>query len=243
MKNLIISLLLCVPFTGIAQKLFLIEREISTSDVPVTALVMNVTDNFDEVIDNYKKFVKEEYDLKVKKEDNNMYEVEEVSLPHISVKRGDLRTYLIPTDSMNLIGIAFILGYDMFLNSTEYPDEMMQLKNLSVAFLEYHYHAYYYDKIESLNKELKGLIKDLNQNENKISSLKKKVISLDKKASKEDDETKKREIASDKLETENEIDIIVSQLPEMRDNLSIKEDEVSILKEELNIYHQQISLL
>ena len=116
MYKLFIYLFLYVPLSGIAQNLFLIEREVPTSDVPVTALVMNVTDNFDEVIDNFKKYVKEEYDLKLKKEDNSMYEVKEVSLPHISVKRGDLRTYLIPTDSMNLLGLAYILGYDIYID-------------------------------------------------------------------------------------------------------------------------------
>ena len=57
MKALIIFLILSVPYKGIAQNIFMIEKEVPTSDVPVTALVMNVTDNFDEVIDNYKKFV------------------------------------------------------------------------------------------------------------------------------------------------------------------------------------------
>lgn len=121
MKKLMLALALCVAEAGIAQQIFLVEDMITTKDEPVNAFIINMPNDFDEEIDNYKMYVKEEYHLKVKKENSSTYMIVAVDLPHLSVKRGDLKTYLIPTESTNIMAFSFLLGYDIFLDSKEYP--------------------------------------------------------------------------------------------------------------------------
>ena len=243
MKNLIIALLLCLPGLGTAQNVFLIEDMVTTKDLSVNALIISMPDDFDEAIANYKEFVKDGYELKVKKENKNTYMIEAVDLPHMSTKRGDLKTYLFHTDSMNIMAFSFLLGYDVFLTSEDHPEEMIQFKKFVIEFMDFHYKAHYSQGIEQQSKALSGIKKELLQNENKISSLKKKVVSLAKKEAKETDATKKVGINAEKQLTENEIDELVDQVTAMRADVNEKEKELFALKEELNDYHLQITSL
>ena len=223
--------------------MFLIEDMVSTKDMSVNALIINMTDDFDEAVANYKEFVKDGYELKVKKENNTTYVVEEVDLPHISVKRGDLKAYLFHTDSMNVMAFSFLLGYDVFLTSQDHPEEMAQFKKFVVDFMDFHYKAHYSVGINEQTKALESLKKELLKNETKISSLKKKVVSLAKKESKETDSTKKVEINAEKQLTQNEIDETVELVTTMRVDVTSKEKEVYGLKDELNKCHLQITSL
>ena len=243
MKNLIIVLIISLPTFGFTQNMFLVEEMVSTKDMSVNALIINMTDDFDEAVANYKEFVKDGYELKVKKKNNTTYVVEEVDLPHISVKRGDLKAYLFHTDSMNVMAFSFLLGYDVYLTREDHPEEMAQFKKFVVDFMDFHYKAHYSVGIDEQNKALESLKKELMKNENKISSLKKKVVSLAKKESKETDSTKKVEINAEKQLTQNEIDETVDLVTTMRVDVSKKEKEVFGLKNELNKCHLQITSL
>ena len=243
MKKLILIITLYIPILGIAQKPFIIEGEVPTESVPVNSWIIGITDDFDDAIDNYKDYVKEEFDLKVKKSSSICYEITEVNVPHLSIKRGDLKTYLFQTDSMNILAFSFLLGYDIHVNSEDYPEEMAEFKKFVIRYMEFHYKAFYDEKIDAKDKELDKLKKELKQNEDKVSSLKKKSTNLGEKEAKEDDEGKKNKIVSDKREVDSEIDQMVNLLPDMRNTIQEKEKEIFGLKEELNQYHQAITTL
>jgi peptidoglycan hydrolase CwlO-like protein len=214
---------------------------ITTKDMSVNALIFNIKGEFDDAIDNYREFVKEAYDLKVDKENKTTYIIKAVDLPHISVKRGDVKTYLIHTDSMNVMAFTFLLGYDVFLSSKENPLEMAQFKKYVIDFMDFQYQAYYAGVIKGQNKDLDGTKKDLSQKEGKISSLKKKVVSLAKKKEKETDATKKVAINAEMQLTENEINELVDQVTALRVEVSQKEKGIYKLKGELNKFHLQIT--
>ncbi|MEN8249851.1 MAG: hypothetical protein ABFS32_13040 [Bacteroidota bacterium] len=241
MKKLITAaLIVLIPIIGSAQNVFLIEDMITTKDQSVNALVFNIKGEFDDAVDHYKDYMKERYEYKVDKENKTTYIIEEVDLPHISMRRGDMKTYLVYTDSMNVMGFSFLLGYDVFLSSEEQPEEMEQFKKLVVDFMDYHYNESYGKMIDDNNKALDKVKKDLTQNENKIGSLKKKVVTLAKKKDKEKDPTKKVGFDADKQLTENEIKMLEEQVTKQRKDIINMEKEIFTLKTELNKVHQEI---
>ena len=243
MKKLIIALIVYLPFLASAQDIFIVEEMVPTKDASVNAYVIGIRGDFDDAIDNYKDFVKAGYEYKVEKENKTTYIVKAVDLPHISVKRGDLKTYLMHTDSMNLLAFSFMLGYDVFLTSKEYPEEMAQFRKFVVDYMDYHYKTYFTGVIKKQSKDLESTQKDLSQKEDKISSLKKKTISLAKKKEKEDDATKKVEINADIQLTENEIKELEVEVAALRVEVINKEKGVYKLKQELNKYHLEITSL
>jgi hypothetical protein len=241
MKNLILALFLCLPFGVKAQHPFITENEVTTDDVTVSAWIISTTEDFDEAIQNLKSFMNDKYDLKIKKENNQTFIIEEVDLPHFSVKRGDLKTYLVPTDSVNVMAFSFLLGYDISINSRDYPKEMAELKKIVINFMEFHYHEYYNKRIDDETRILNKVQKNLQQDENKIGSMRKKVASLDKKARKETDEAKVQAWQSEISALENEIQTLLGGLPEQRENVSTHNQKISEIKNEMNDYHQVIS--
>jgi hypothetical protein len=240
MKNLFAALIIIFPLLSSAQHVFMIEEMVNTKDMSVNALVINMTDDFDEAIANYKEFVKEGYELKVKKENSLTYTIEAVDLPHLSVKRGDLNTYLFHTDTTNVMAFSFLLGYDVFLTNKDNPEEMTQFRKFVMDYMDFHYKAHYSKEIDAHSDELESLKKALLKNENKISSLKKKVVTLAKKEDKEEDPTKKVGIGSELKLTQNEIDELVDQVTTMRVEVNKQEKELYALKDTLNKYHLQI---
>lgn len=243
MKNLIIALVLTLPMLATAQDVFIIEEMVTTKDVSVNAFVIGIRGDFDDAIEDYKTFVKTGYEYKVEKDNKTTYIVKAVDLPHISVKRGDIKTYLIHTDSMNILAFSFLLGYDVFLTSKEYPQEMAQFRKFVVDYMDYHYKTYFTGVIKTQSKGLESTQKDLSQKENKISSAKKKIISLAKKKEKEEDATKKVAINADIQLTENEVKELEDQVAALRVDVINKEKAVYKLKQELNKYHLDITSL
>ena len=243
MKKLIIALIIFLPTLGAAQEAFIVEEMVTTKDMSVNAFVIGIKGEFDNAIDTYKTFVKEGYDYKVDKENKTTYIVEAVDLPHISLKRGDLKTYLITTDSMNVLAFSFFLGYDVFLTSKENPQEMAQFRKFIIDYMDAQYKAFYTVEIDKKTKDLDGSKKELQQNENKVGSLKKKVVSLAKKKDKEEDTTKKIDIDGEKQLTESEIALLVDEATALRAVISKKEKALYKQKQELNSYHLQITTL
>jgi hypothetical protein len=243
MKNLIVALIIFLPTLAGAQDAFITEEMVTTKEMTVDAFVIGIKGDFDDAVDNYKNFVKEGFEYKVDKVNKTTYMVEAVDLPHLSLKRGDLKTYLITTDSMNVMAFSFFLGYDVFLTSKENPQEMTQFRKFVIDFMDFHYKAFYTVEIEKQTKDLEGSKKELLQNENKVSSLKKKVVSLAKKKDKEEDATKKVDIDSQKQLTENEITVLVDEATALRGVISKKEKALYKQKQELNKYHLQITSL
>ena len=244
MKKLILALLLLVPEWGNAQNLFVMEDQVNTEeDRNVNVLIIKTTDDFEEAIDNYKKFAKDIYDLKVKKLNNNSYIIEEVDVAQLSVKRGDLKTYLYHTDTVNILAFSFLLGYDISLNSEDYPQEMSESKNFVIKYMEYNYKQYNADRIKELDKLLDKSQKELSQMDKEVSSLKKKVDSIEKKAGKETDEAKIRELQSERQSLENDIQQLLNELPPLRDQVGENENAVFEMKKEMNSHLQAISKL
>lgn len=243
MKKIILALFLIASFAASAQNVYLVEDMISTKDQAVNAFLFNIKGDFDEALDHYKSFMKDRYDYKVDKENKTTYMIEAVDLPNISLKRGDLKTYFVVTDSMNMLGFSFLLGYDISLSSKDRPEEMAHFRKLIIEFMDYHYNESYNTIIEDKTKILEKIKKDLAQNENKIGSLKKKVVSLAKKKDKEEDATKKVDLDADRQLTENEIKELEEKVTAQRADIIKKEKEIFSLKSELNKVHQTILAL
>jgi hypothetical protein len=227
----------------LAQKMFLIEDTIATQDAALIALAVPVAGGFEDAIDDYKDFVKEEHDLKVKKENNTTYIIEVVDMPHVSIKRGDLKTYLFHTDTAEVMAFCFQLGYDIFLSTAEYPTEMSQFKKFVIKYLEHHYKNHYQGRIDLLTRDFDQYKKDLGQNEKEINGLKKKVATIDKKLLKEKDEIKITKLNSDKQLLENEIEQLSNLLPDKRELVHEKEQEIAAVKDEYHQMHLSIGAL
>ena len=226
-----------------AQLISLKEDKIVMGNESMNGLIFNVCEDAEFVKDDIKKFLNENFDLKVKKKNRYTSIVQEAEIPNVSTKRGDLLIYIQHTDTGNIMGLSFLLGYDISLNSKDNKDEMGHFRDLAKDFIEYHYNSYYSNKIETLDKQLNAAKKDLHKKESNISSMKKKEMNMDKKLSKEDDQAKQRNLEEDIQKLLREIDETYDLLPALKEQIESLQSERDEHKKELLNYQNQIKYL
>ena len=160
MKKLYSIIVVVILLAGSAEAqihLFLQEQEINLKDGKSSAWVFPVVNDLEEAMDDLQEYCKDRSDVKLKKDKENLYMAEKVSIPIIATKRGDLIGYGFITENYYGVALVFQMGYDISVNSIEWAVEMKNFRNYAKAFMSYHYEQHYARGIEALEKEIKSL--------------------------------------------------------------------------------------
>lgn len=125
-------------------------------------------------------FIKSQLDKNMK-EDDGVLTLKETVINQITDKRGDLMVYIYNQDNLVSLNVAYKLGYDVYLNSRQYPDEYKKLEEFINQFIYYYYNDYFPTYIKDGSKDLKVLSKEKSNSEKSIKKAKKKNKKLAKK--------------------------------------------------------------
>lgn len=216
--------------------LFLEEQEVGLPDGVSTAWVFPVIGNLEDALEDLDDYCKERSDVKMKNGGNNLIIAEKVSIPAIASKRGDLVGYAYITDQNYNMALVFQLGYDISLNSTDWPTEMGSMRNYAKAFMTYHYEQEYARRLKTQEKELNALEKEKKQNVNKIDNLTNKVNNLGKKIGKET-ETAKIEAYEAEIRTlEADVKQLMDTLPGLEANITQLKTRIEQNLSESSVY-------
>ena len=246
MKNLYTTLIAIVGMTlttGVADAqihLFLQEQEIKLEDGSSSAWVFPVARDLDEALDDLKDYCKDRSDVRLKNSGENLVIAEEVSIPNIATKRGDLIGYGFITENYYGLALVFQLGYDISINSIEWTDEMNNFRDYAKQFMSYHYEQSYARRIESLEKEIKDLEKDVKQNENKIDNNNRKIGNLNDRILKEEDDVKIESFKSEITTLEADNQVLSDTLPKLTSQIETLLGNVERLKLESNTFQTTI---
>jgi len=220
------ALAVLVSTSVIAQDYSITEKTIPSDDVPVDAWVSDIGTDRELAKKNLKVFAKKEYKISFKNKTKAMLVTEEIVLPTITDKRGDLKAIFYPEGDRTKMGLAFIMGYDIFLNSTSNPAEMAKLKDLMRKFLNFHYEIIYSAEIKEMEGSLKTKSKALKKAEKETGKLKKTVIKSEKKYLSETDAAKQSSL-------QQTIDASKKRLTELNQSMPGMREEVVQLNEQL----------
>ncbi|NJL14336.1 MAG: hypothetical protein HC913_15885 [Microscillaceae bacterium] len=235
MKNNAIAFL--TFFVGLAslkvsgQDLTIREQKTPFGDESYAAFVVNIQ-NLDEAQKSVENYAKTKLGLKLRKESKSSISAEKVSLSGIIPnKRGDL---LIQFNDQNQMALAFRMGYDYILNSTEYPAEMHRFMLMVNDILLNYYKDNFTAKITELEGRAKDFQKEIEKNNRESESLSKTIEKNRKKIGKEEDAAKQVGIENENLAAENRI----KALSDINRNL---EGEISKLNIEINTIRTQMT--
>jgi prefoldin subunit 5 len=231
LKLMTAAALLCGSLNAQVQ-LFLDEKEVQLPDGKVTAWVFPIPGTQEEVMEDMKDYTKDRSDIKMKKEEDNLYVAEKISLPSISTRRGDLVAYFFEADNYKALAIAFKLGYDISLDSKMWKDEMEHLHSYTRAFMAFHYEQSYARHIDVLDKELKDVEKERKQTEHKVNNMNEKVADLGKKIGKETDTEKINGYEADINELEADIRQLMDTMPGLGSRIEELNKELNRLRTE-----------
>ena len=239
---LITGILLTGPLNA-QTYLFLQEQEIELRDTRSSAWVFPVVRDFDEAFDDLEKYAKDHSDMRMRKDGDNLFIAEKVSVSSIASKRGDLVGYGFSTDSYNAMAIIFQLGYDISVNRGDWPMEMNNLHNFAKGFMSYHYEQSYLRRIDQLEKGIRSFEKELGQNERKIGNMEGKIEGLRKKIEKETDTAKVTEMESEIATLQSDIEELQNTLPVLRDDIEGMQGKIEKLRSESMTFQNTIATL
>lgn len=166
------------------------EETILIDGISTTVQKARVVGEVDEFRDLWRDFLKDEFDLKTSKK-GDVIVAEEAVINRITDRRGDLILFLYPQEKEVSFNLAFRLGYDVYLNSSEFPEEATNLKDFTVYFINYYYYQYLEDYIKQQEKNLSALNSELKSSTKAIEKSSKSVAKMEKSIAKNDKRTEK----------------------------------------------------
>ncbi|MDZ7845433.1 MAG: hypothetical protein U5L96_00880 [Owenweeksia sp.] len=192
--RIILFLFFCLSLSLSAQKLNVnvTEDEMLIDGVSTAVQTSTVDGNLDDFKDFYQDFLKDKFDLKVKKRDNRLV-AEEVVVNQITDRRGNLILFVYPLEDQITLNLAYQLGYDVYLNRQEFPVEAQNLQNFTEFFLYHYYYQYLDDHIKEQEKKLKKLERELKKAERSLQQARKKEGKNKRKIDKANRKIEKRQ--------------------------------------------------
>ncbi|HEY9113602.1 MAG TPA: hypothetical protein VIN10_02825 [Bacteroidales bacterium] len=155
------------------------EDAILINGVPVNVGNIILPGDLDQVKSLFQSFIKEQLKEKMK-EDDGVLILEENVVNQVTEKRGDLLAYIYNQNDKVSLNVGYKLGYDVYLNSAQYPVEFNRLKDFINYFTYYYYSEYLPGYIKEQSKNLKVLKKENSSAEKSIKSATKENKKLTK---------------------------------------------------------------
>ena len=225
-----IIVMLLLPALHGQIHLFLEEQEIAYDDSKLKGWVMPVTNNLEEALKDLDDYIKDRSNIRMKKDGKEVMIAEKVALPAIAKKRGDLIGYGYITDSYYAVAIIFRMGYDISLNSEEYPSEMENFHTYARQFMSYHYEQAYDRRMETIDNEIKDLEKEKNKHEKDMDGMAKRIGNINGRIEKETDELKIEEMRTEITTLEADIESLRNMIPDIDNKL----EDLHARKDKLN---------
>ncbi|MCU0439985.1 MAG: DUF3450 domain-containing protein [Raineya sp.] len=184
----------------------------------------------DELKDAFEDYVGKNFKLKAKKNGKHGMIVPEANLPQVTTRRGDIYVLFSSETGKPEMAVAFMMGYDIYLNTKENPQEMDRLKEFFANFLMSHYKGFYEKQIREKEKVLKDLRGQIADNDKKAKSLQKDIESNQKKIGKEKDQLKKTEIENKNVAARRQIDALNEMNANINKQVTNYEKEIADIK-------------
>ena len=201
LKHSLYALIICLftVFTLNAQNLTLQETSVTVGKEIYPSWVADLEDvDADFARKSFSRFAKENLDIKMHKHQKSGLIGKEVRLNQVyPERRADLVADIQEMGKSSQLSLAFVMGYDIILNSQDNPNEMKKFQALALDIVLKIYEEYHDQQIKDLNKELKLLSKKMKHNEKDSKKLNKKIRKNGK------DSTEANEVELAKLQAEN----------------------------------------
>lgn len=179
----IVGLLLSFTFHSIAQSSLLNYQETSMliDGVQATVGQTQLNGELADIQKNWQKYIKTQLGEKMD-EETPAWIIRKCVLNQVTDKRGDLMLYVFTEEEKVTLNVAYKLGYDVYLNAKQFPEEAEKMKDFVYNFVYEYYDAYLPDYIKSKEKGLKVLEKEHSKARKRLTKARKLVAKSTRKA-------------------------------------------------------------
>ncbi len=234
-------LALTVQFSH-AQFLQPVEKKMDVGEKVTPAWVLAVEEPEDELRESIIDYTKDELGVKLKKGRNGLLIAKEAKVPSITSYTGDLKVLLSQVQGQTQVAVAFMPGYDISLNSDDYPDEMERLRNFARSMVKYHMVNELQVTIKDDEKRLKDLERDLKKNEREYRKLDKSTTRMQRKInSDKTDENEKFDLGNDQEAAEDRMNTLLAEKDELDDEIAKMNEKIQVSQEDINYIENQFT--
>lgn len=240
MKNLVL-LVLVVSF-GIStygQDISVSHAKISVSDVTADVWSASLNDDMSFYEETFEDFTKQEFGTRSSNDGKSEEILEKISLPQVTDKRGDLRLAFYTDGGQNRMGLSFFLGYDVWINPHDYPEEMVRLRQFTRDYLRYHYMHYYNNMIDEDMKQIKDYEKSIEKSEKSIENMRSQIASNEEKLNSETNSNRRDRMERKNQQNAEDIERLEAEIPEFHKKIESLNEHVLELKEKVKSVEEQ----
>lgn len=226
MKKIFISLsiaALCAIGPAYAQQYRPVEQPVSMDKTTPNAWVINADDApVDELQKAFRRYAKDQLDVKAKRKGRDMVVAKEASIPRFSSRTGDLKAKFFTEGNQTKVAVAFMPGYDISLSTAENQEGMESMRMFVKNFVKHYKSEQLTAQLEDREKRKKSIESDYKKNEREYKKLNKNISKTEKKMNSDKTEESERfELKNEKIENEARImaldEVMANQQEEIKD--------------------------
>ena len=219
---LLVLFVVSASLSAQAQKYAPREQTIRFDKISANAWVVAVDNEpTDALKKSWAAYVKQQFDVKAKKEGKDGLEAKEVTLPLIYAHKGDLKARFFTENDVSFVAVAFMPGYDIALNTQEHPQAADNLRRFTKNFIKQYKTKVLNEEIATSEKREKAIEKEYRKNEREHQQLTKHVAKLDKQLrSSKTEESKKFDLNNQKVEDKSRMAALTTVMKNQKSELA-----------------------
>ncbi|WKN41769.1 hypothetical protein [Tunicatimonas pelagia] len=200
-----VAILLVASTSTFAQKYRPAEYKVQFDKTTASAWVVSVDEEpLDALKKSWSAYVRQELNVKSKKDGRSALIAKEVTIPRIAESTGDLRARFYTENNESQMAVAFTTGYSTSINTEDSPEEAENLRQLTKNFVKYYKTNSLNGQIAQYEKREKSLTSSYGKNEREQKQLTKRVAKVEKQMkSDKSDENKKFDLKNEKIADES----------------------------------------
>ncbi len=239
-RLMLVYLLVLMVQIGHAQFLQPVEKKINIDEKVTPAWVLAVSADKEALAESIIDYTKEEVGVKLKKGKNGLLMAKEIKVPSTTIYTGDLKVLLSTVSNQTQVAVAFMPGYDIALNSEDYPNEMERLRQYTRKMVKYHMVSVLQEKIEEDEGRLRDLETSLKKNRREYQKLDKRTSKMQKKmGSDKTEEHEKFELENGHTAAVNRMSTLTEARGELEEEIAKMNEKVQVSQEEINDIENQ----
>ena len=236
-----ISIICSVLFFGsvYGQNLTVTHSKILVSDVTADVWSANLNDDMSFYEETFEAFTKQEFGTRSRNDGKNEEILEKISIPQVTDKRGDLRLTFYTEGDRNKLGLSFLLGYDVWINPDDYPQEMDRLRQFTRDYLRFHYVHYYNDIIDEDMKLINDYERSIEKSEKSIGTMESQITRNQERLDSETNSNRRNNLEKKNQQNQQDIERLEAEIPELQKKIESLNEHVLQMKEKLKFVEEQ----
>lgn len=204
-KSILFLALTFISLTTFSQGIVPQDAKVIHDKISKPCLTAVVDPSTDELKDAWVEYLSKNHEVKLKGSgfmtNKDVLTAEKIVITAVSPKAMDLYTEIIEVEGRTSMKVFAAFGYDIYVNSTDFPTEYAAMKKIMSDFLSTYITNFHSEKVVFHQKEVNGFTKDKSKLDKSIAKDAKNIEKMTSKIEKMNESIEKNKVKLEETET------------------------------------------